>query len=760
MRKLCTFALAFSAAVFFAVYLLPESALPPAGFLCALAGAASLPLLRGNLRLRAALIAFGLSAGLLWTASYSIRFLTPADRLDGQTLAVSATVADYPRTASYGVSVLVRLETDGPELKTILYADERYAGLLPGDRIAGTVSLRRADTLYGRENTYYASRGVYLTGSLRGDLTVTSPSRRPLRTWPTAVSRALKERIAAVFPSDTAPFAAALVTGDKDGLPGSLYTAFQRAGLAHVVAVSGLHVSFLSGLIASLLRNRRRLSALVSICLLFFFAAVVGNTPSVLRAVFLQCFLLIAPLAGREDDKATSLSFALMLLLLWNPFAAAGVSLQLSFAAVAGIYLVAAPLRTRFLSRLSRTPNTLAGRLRHRAAVFLLSTLATTLSALVFTTPLTAYYFGSISLVSPLTNLLTLWAVSFAFIGVLAAALLALVLPALAWPLAWAVSLLLRYATEVSGALASLPFASVAADHLYLRLWLLAVYVILLLWLCRPIRMGGGRPIFPVCCCTVLLCAALFFNAAELTAGALTISVLDVGQGQSILFRAGDTLALVDCGGNGMRNAGDIAADAVQRLGRSQLDLLILTHCHTDHAGGVPQLLERLDVRTLILPDVDPEDTLRREIVALAETQGTEVLYLTDDYTLPFGTATLQLYAPLGDGGTNEEGLSVLCTAGDFDALITGDMNQTVERRLVKYGNLPDIELLVAGHHGSKYAVSEELLLAVRPETAAISVGYNTYGHPAAETLERLGAAGCDIYRTDLMGTVIFTIEN
>ena len=760
MRKLCTFALAFSAAVFFAVYLLPESALPPAGFLCALAGAASLPLLRGNLRLRAALIAFGLSAGLLWTASYSIRFLTPADRLDGQTLAVSATVADYPRTASYGVSVLVRLETDGPELKTILYADERYAGLLPGDRIAGTVSLRRADTLYGRENTYYASRGVYLTGSLRGDLTVTSPSRRPLRTWPAAVSRALKERIAAVFPSDTAPFAAALVTGDKDGLPGSLYTAFQRAGLAHVVAVSGLHVSFLSGLIASLLRNRRRLSALVSICLLFFFAAVVGNTPSVLRAVFLQCFLLIAPLAGREDDKATSLSFALMLLLLWNPFAAAGVSLQLSFAAVAGIYLVAAPLRTRFLSRLSRTPNTLAGRLRHRAAVFLLSTLATTLGALVFTTPLTAYYFGSISLVSPLTNLLTLWAVSFAFIGVLAAALLALVLPALAWPLAWAVSLLLRYAVWVSGALASLPFAAVAADHLYLRLWLLAVYVILLLWLCRPIRMGGGRPIFPVCCCTVLLCAALFFNAAELTAGALTISVLDVGQGQSVLFRSGDALALVDCGGNGMRNAGDIAADAVQRLGRSQLDLLILTHCHTDHAGGVPQLLERLDVRTLILPDVDPEDTLRQEIVALAETRGTEVLYLTDDCTLPFGTAALQLYAPLGDGGTNEEGLSVLCTAGDFDALITGDMNQTVERRLVKYGNLPDIELLVAGHHGSKYAVSEELLLAVRPETAAISVGYNTYGHPAAETLERLGAAGCDIYRTDLMGTVIFTIEN
>ena len=99
----------------------------------------------------------------------------------------------------------------------------------------------------------------------------------------------------------------------------------------------------------------------------------------------------------------------------------------------------------------------------------------------------------------------------------------------------------------------------------------------------------------------------------------------------------------------------------------------------------------------------------------------------------------------------------MLTTAGDFDALITGDMDQIIEGRLIKYGDLPDIELLVAGHHGSKYSTSEELLLAARPETAVISVGYNTYGHPADETLERLAAAGCDIYRTDWSGTVTIT---
>lgn len=153
-------------------------------------------------------------------------------------------------------------------------------------------------------------------------------------------------------------------------------------------------------------------------------------------------------------------------------------------------------------------------------------------------------------------------------------------------------------------------------------------------------------------------------------------------------------------------------------------------------------------MRTLILPDVDPEDTLRREIVALAETQGTEVLYLTDDYTLPFGTATLQLYAPLGDGGTNEEGLSVLCTAGDFDAAYHRRHEQT---RRAAAGEIREPALTSSYWWRATTAPNtpsrRELLLAVRPETAAISVGYNTYGHPAAETLERLGAAGCDIYR-------------
>ena len=168
------------------------------------------------------------------------------------------------------------------------------------------------------------------------------------------------------------------------------------------------------------------------------------------------------------------------------------------------------------------------------------------------------------------------------------------------------------------------------------------------------------------------------------------------------------------------------------------------------------QLLERLTVRQLVLPDVTPEEPLRLEIEAAAAAWGADILWVDRDLELPLGDARLRIYAPLGAGSANEEGLSVLCSSGEFDTLLTGDMDVSIERRLVKYGDLPDIELLVAGHHGSKYASSQELLLAVRPEYAVISVGYNRYGHPAPEALERLAAAGCALYRTDWMGSVTF----
>ena len=119
----------------------------------------------------------------------------------------------------------------------------------------------------------------------------------------------------------------------------------------------------------------------------------------------------------------------------------------------------------------------------------------------------------------------------------------------------------------------------------------------------------------------------------------------------------------------------------------------------------------------------------------------------------------LNIYPPVTEGGGNEVGLTILCTAGDYDFLVTGDMNDATEKKLIAQYELPDVEVLLAGHHGSKYSTSQELLEAVTPEVGIISVGQNTFGHPTREAMDRMAEAGMTVRRTDEEGDILVQVE-
>ena len=171
------------------------------------------------------------------------------------------------------------------------------------------------------------------------------------------------------------------------------------------------------------------------------------------------------------------------------------------------------------------------------------------------------------------------------------------------------------------------------------------------------------------------------------------------------------------------------------------------------------ELLARMPVDRLLLPEIQDEYGVRDRLLALARELDIPVTMVTDTYQFPMGQAMLTVYPPVGAGDLNEQGLTFLCSAGDFDALITGDMAGNTEKKLVERFDLPDIEVLMVGHHGSRYSSSQELLQAVRPETAIISVGDNSYGHPTQEAMDRLSQAGAEIYRTDRQGNILVTVH-
>ena len=413
MRTLATIALSFAAGVFAAVLLGVGVWQLWAAGACLLAGLVLLGLKRtmpARLRLRGMLILFALCGALVYTALFQALVQAPVTARCGQTGEFSGTVLSRPVKTEWGVRVTIRLS--GSAAKAEVYADAEYAGLEPGQRLSGTAQWQDAARIRENDVTAFTSRGVFALLYARGPLTAEEGSAGSIRWLPQRAVYALREKIAAIWPGgDTAAFVTAELTGDRSGMAEEDAAVMTQAGVAHLLAVSGLHCAFLVSLLGLLLPVRRRaLGAGLSMAVLLFYMVMVGLTPSVVRACIMQIFLLAAPLLRRESDGLTSLSAALLVILLANPFAAAGVSLQLSFAATLGLVCFSQRL-SGFFKGLYR------GKKRPVRAVvsFVAANLSASLAAMVFTIPLTACYFNTFSLIAPLSNLLILPAAGWSF---------------------------------------------------------------------------------------------------------------------------------------------------------------------------------------------------------------------------------------------------------------------------------------------------------------------------------------------------------
>ena len=755
MRVLAIVCTAFAASIFAAVYLLPFPALFPLAALLLVPGLMLLKRKRITLR-PLALLCLGAAVGFGWFGLHDLFTAIPAKLLDGSEQIIEAHVLDYPQVYPEYTRVTVSAKTEGMlPLHALVYDPSRsLASAQPGEGYRFSAKVAPADRRFGEAFDAYNARDLYLKLNVRGECSLLRQGSR-FSALPVRINRALTDHMERVFPAESRAFMKSLLLGNKMELyqNEAQYLALSRAGNMHALAVSGLHIAFLVGML-QLLFGKQQLGSLLCIGLVWVFALVTGGTPSAVRAAVMQSLMLLAPVLRRENDTPTTLAFALAVILLPNPRAAASVSLQLSFAAMAGVLCFGERLHALFTGFL---PKNRFG----RVLIKILAPVASSIAVLPFTLPLMAVHFGFLSLLSPLTGLLCSLAISLCFcLGYLSCLLTLLFAPLGQWA-GRLTAYLARYILWASGLVSAVPHSVLYMEPGWSIPWLIGVYALFIGMHFLPLR-RAEKLLYPtlITALSLLILSAGTKNRYE-TQGAY-FAALDVGQGQCLCALSGDRTVVIDCGNMlSPDNAGDVAGRWLLSRGRDRIDTLLLTHLDSDHVNGVSLLTEMLPVGQIILPDAISKDNEWLPVMQeCAVKHGIRLRFLKSDGVLTAGALSCDVYAPLNIASDNESGLFVVLHFGSYDVLVTGDASVATEDQFLLHALPTDLELLVAGHHGSRYASGEELLRSCGAKTAVISTGYNSFGHPAQETLDRLLACGYTVYRTDLYGTLEFRIED
>jgi len=551
-----------------------------------------------------------------------------------------------------------------------------------------------------------------------------------------------------------------MTLGERSGIPKQIHEAFVGSGTYHILAISGLNVSLLAAVLFVLLKAVRiplRLSALLSMGLITFYAVLAGGSASVVRAAVMADVYLLALVLDREADSLNTLALSALGLLLWQPLYLFDVGFQLTFVATGAILVAVDRLPSASLPVPSR---------------WIATSVWLSIAAFLGTAPILASTFHRLSPIGivanlpivPLSGLLT-------GVGMLFAVSATVIPHALGWFAAltgWLIDLLVYLAQWF----ARLPFASVQVFPPSIPMTI-CYYVTLGALIAAEER----RWLRWTACAAALACVILV--AVRLLpifqSGQLRMTVLDVGQGDGIVLELPGRRTILIDGGGLFDDRFDIGEQVVVPFLRSRwighLDVVVLSHPHPDHLNGLQGVLRRFTVgqvwdsgqRTAIPTYLWFEEVLRdKRIPHKILHDG----YRTSEFA-PVQIAVLHPPYPMVDGSprgrfsdVNSNSLVLAVKYGTVTFLLPGDIEQEAERLLVQREADLEAQVLKVPHHGGRTSSSEPFLARVHPKVAVVSAGYrNRFRHPHQETLDRYRTSGTRLYRTDLDGAITVTTD-
>ena len=648
------------------------------------------------------------------------------------------------RRSTFEVRVPVRVLRFGA-----VESDERARLDLPRDRappqgaivdVVARVERPRGPENGFDESSYLRRQGIHVVLSARSFRVVGRRGGLP------GLADSLRERLARSLAPGVAgerrAVIAGILLGEDEGLTRGLRDDFRTSGLYHLLAVSGQNVAYVVGgvlALAWLLGIPRALGQGGALAAVAGYVMAVGWQPSVVRAGVAGSLASLAWLYGRPRDRWYFLLVGAAVLLGWNPYSLLDPGFQLSFAAVAAIFVL-----------VPRIQGWLEG---YPIPDGLAAVLAVSAACGVITAPILLTHFGYVPVYSVASNALAAPVVAPLLGLALVSSVLDPVLPSAAMALAWLNGWLAAYLAGVARLFGGLPHARLASWKAAAGVAGVALFAVMFARL--RVRRGRCAGALVAMLAFVLVGWRLWPTDVPPPPTGLRITFLDVGQGDAALIQVAEGAVLVDEGPPEAH-----VAYQLERLGIHQLAAAVLTHPQRDHVGGAAEVLDELAVGFLLDPGIPAHSPDERAARAAAARHGVRIVLARAGETFALGKLHLRVLWPDGPGPAgedpNQHAVVLLVSYGRVDALFTADAESDVTLPL----RPPAVEILKVAHHGSADTGLAELLDRLAPRVAVISVGaHNDYGHPSASTIARLRLfSGLSVYRTDEDGRV--TVES
>jgi len=561
-----------------------------------------------------------------------------------------------------------------------------------------------------------------------------------------------------------------MTLGDKSLMDSEIKELYQRVGISHVLAISGLHISVIGMTLYKFLRKvcgSFMISGILAGVFMFTYGVMTGFRPSSTRAIIMFFMMLTAQALGRTYDSLSALSLSAMFLLWENPFLLIYAGFLFSYGAVLGVVLLGNVVTKVFEEKH-----------KIRDAIY------SSFSIQLVTVPLTAYFYYEVPVYGMLVNFLVLPLMSVLLFLGLTGGFIGLLWLEGARLILIPCQLILLFYQKLSTFVQSLPRAVYITGQP--ELWRMIVFysaLAVLVYCVRKRRQIKGYLILGV----MLLAFVL-----HLPRGGMEVSVLDIGQGDGIYLRTSSEQDIfIDGGSSNVSKVGTYRIlPFLKYNGVRKIDYWFVSHADEDHISGLKEMLEEgYPVDNLVFSESVVRDEAYDELVLLAEETGTEVIYMGYLDSLHLGAAKLTCVFPHDDFATNDKNAASLVLYyqdEEFDGLFTGDISTDEERWIAMHcrdwlevclnecedndkrankskeniGIKKEIDFYKVAHHGSKYSNGKLILESLQPKVAVVSAGINNrYGHPHADTLERLENVGCEVWNTAESGQVTLDVD-